>query len=78
MNSLTKEYCRSGTLGLYRALQILGYTPYHAYECFLVHGTEHTKVFKEAVIAHFNRLSGVKELTRGDCDKWFADYDVCG
>ncbi|KAJ5901197.1 hypothetical protein N7504_007190 [Penicillium tannophilum] len=67
---------RSGTLGLYRALQILGFTPYHVYECFIVKGTEHTKIFTEAAIAHYNRLSGIKRLTRADCDKWWANYDA--
>ncbi|KAJ5263166.1 hypothetical protein N7478_010771 [Penicillium angulare] len=67
---------RSGTLGLYRALQILGFKPYHVYECFIVNGTEHTKIFTETAIAQFNRLSGIKRATRADCDKWFANYDA--
>ncbi|KAJ5647893.1 hypothetical protein N7490_004265 [Penicillium lividum] len=70
------SHSRSGTLGLYRALQILGFTPYHVYECFIVNGTEHTKVFTEAAIAQNNRYSGIKRLTRADCDKWWANYDA--
>ncbi|KAJ5155776.1 hypothetical protein N7492_008579 [Penicillium capsulatum] len=70
------SHCRSGTLGLYRALQILGFKPYDAYECLVLHRAEHTKVFIEAAVAHYNQLSGIRRLTRADCDKWFADYDA--
>ncbi|KAJ5775109.1 uncharacterized protein N7511_000120 [Penicillium nucicola] len=70
------SHSRSGTLGLYRALQILGFTPYHVYECFIVNGTDHTKIFTEAAIAQNNPHSGIKKLTRADCDKWWANYDA--
>jgi hypothetical protein len=66
----------SGTLGLYKAMQILGYKPYHIYECCVYGGVPHLKVFKEAIIAEFNRLSGVRRYSRADYDKWLADYDV--
>ncbi|KAJ5693174.1 hypothetical protein N7462_002597 [Penicillium macrosclerotiorum] len=66
---------RSGTLGLYSAMQILGFRPYHLYECILVHGLSHMRVFKEAIIAQYNRMSGVKRYTRPDFEKWIGDYD---
>ncbi|KAJ5182786.1 hypothetical protein N7492_000402 [Penicillium capsulatum] len=66
---------RSGTLGLYRAMQILGFKPYHLFECVVVHGLPHVEIFKEAVTAQYNRLSGVKRYDRADCDKWMTGYD---
>ncbi|CAI7640150.1 unnamed protein product [Penicillium pancosmium] len=66
---------RSGTLGLYGAMKILGYRPYHLYECVCIHGATHIKIFKQAVIAQFNWLSGVRRLKKFDCEKWLADYD---
>ncbi|CAI7612459.1 unnamed protein product [Penicillium manginii] len=33
------------------------------------------KIFKQAVIAQFNWLSGVRRLKKPDCEKWLADYD---
>lgn len=41
-----------------------------------MHGVAHTRILKEAVTAHYNRLSGVKRYNRADCDKWMAGYDV--
>lgn len=67
---------RSGTLGLYYAMQILGYKTYHIYECVAVNGLTHIKVFKEAIIARYNKLSGIKRYDRKDCEKWMAGYDV--
>ncbi|KAJ5110031.1 hypothetical protein N7532_002676 [Penicillium argentinense] len=66
---------RSGTLGLYAAMKILGYRPYHLYECVCVQGSTHIKIFREAIIAQYNWLSGVKRLRKPDCEKWLADYD---
>ncbi|KAJ5097603.1 hypothetical protein N7456_008324, partial [Penicillium angulare] len=66
---------RSGTLGLYMAMQILGYNTYHIYECVAVNGLTHIKVFKEAVIAQCNQLSGIRRFDRKDCEKWLANYD---
>ena len=57
-------------------MQILGYKPYHMYECAAIGGLSHIKIFKEGVIARFNHFSGIKKLTRADCDKWLAGYDV--
>ncbi|KAJ5218204.1 uncharacterized protein N7498_000303 [Penicillium cinerascens] len=66
---------RSGTLGLYKAMKILGYKPYHMYECCAIGGVPHMKVLKEAVTSEHNRLSGIKKYTKADYDKWLADYD---
>lgn len=67
---------RSGTLGLYRAMQILGYKSYHIYECCAVHGVPHIEILNEAITAQYNRLSGIRRYTKADLDKWLADYDV--
>ncbi|KAH2534440.1 hypothetical protein KXW97_007857 [Aspergillus fumigatus] len=66
---------RTGTLGLYFAMKILGYTPYHMYEVALVQGTPGMAALLEAVIAEHNRLSGIKRFDKGDLDKLTADYD---
>ncbi|KAF4275905.1 hypothetical protein CNMCM8812_007699 [Aspergillus fumigatus] len=66
---------RTGTLGLYFAMKILGYTPYHMYEMALVQGTPGMAALLEAVIAEHNRLSGIKRFDKGDLDKLTADYD---
>lgn len=57
-------------------MQILGYKPYHMYECCAIGGVPHMKTFKEGIIAEFNRLSGGKRYSRADFDKWLGDYDV--
>jgi hypothetical protein len=67
---------RSGTLGLYWAMQILGFKTYHLYECINAGGLAHIKIFKEAITAYYNQLSGIKRYDRADCEKWLADYDV--
>lgn len=66
----------SGTLGLYWAMQILGFKTYHFYECCAHNELAHLKIFKEAVTAHYNQLSGIKRYDRADCEKWLANYDV--
>ena len=70
------SFLRSGTVGSYRAMQILGCKPLHMYECCAIGGVPHTKVFKEAVTSECNWLSGIKRYTRAEFDKWLADYDV--
>lgn len=57
-------------------MKILGYNTYHIYECVAVNGVSHIKMFKEAITAQYNRLSGVKRYNQDDCNKWLADYDV--
>lgn len=57
-------------------MKILGYNSYHIYECVAVRGLTHMQIFKEGIIAQYNRLAGVKRYTRTDFDKWLCDYDV--
>ncbi|GFF92173.1 hypothetical protein IFM60648_09656 [Aspergillus lentulus] len=66
---------RTGTLGLYFAMKILGYKPYHMYEVVLVQGKQGMSALLEAVTAQHNRLSGIKRLDKADLDKLTADYD---
>ncbi|KAJ5777066.1 hypothetical protein N7520_000312 [Penicillium odoratum] len=66
---------RSGTLGLYRAMQILGFNTYHIYECVVANELSHLKIFIEAITAHYNQLSGIKRYDLADCEKWLANYD---
>ncbi|GES57833.1 hypothetical protein ATEIFO6365_0002076800 [Aspergillus terreus] len=66
---------RTGTLGLYSALKILGYHPYHMVELVLNGGVTHMKLMIENVVANRNRLSGIKRYNREDVEKWLADYD---
>lgn len=65
----------SGTLGLYQAMGILGYNTYHMYECITADGI-HMEVFREAITAQYNGLSGIKKYTRPDFERWLGDYDV--
>jgi hypothetical protein len=57
-------------------MQILGFKPYHLYECIAVHGLPHMQVFKEAIVAQYNRIAGVKKFTQSDFENWLGDYDV--
>lgn len=57
-------------------MNILGYKPYHMYECAGVQGPPHMKTLEEAVIAQHNRLSGYRKYERPDFDRWLGDYDV--
>ncbi|KAF4178952.1 hypothetical protein CNMCM8927_002002 [Aspergillus lentulus] len=66
---------RTGTLGLYFAMKILGYKPYHMYEVVLVQGKQGMSALLEAVTAQHNRLSGIKRFGKADLDKLTADYD---
>ncbi|KAK2612655.1 hypothetical protein QQS21_001271 [Conoideocrella luteorostrata] len=68
---------RTGTLSVYEAMKILGYRPYHMAECVLEHGVSHMQVLDEALVAHYDRYSGIKRCTKEDFDKWFAGYDQC-
>ncbi|RLL97443.1 hypothetical protein CFD26_107077 [Aspergillus turcosus] len=66
---------RTGTLGLYFAMKILGYKPYHMYEVALVQGKPHMRALLEAMTAQHNRFSGIKRYDKVDFDKLTADYD---
>jgi hypothetical protein len=75
-SSTNGDIISSGTLGLYRAMRILGYKTYHLAECIFVHGLPHMEVFEEAITAQYNELSGVKKFDRSDYERWLGDYNV--
>ncbi|CAG8936489.1 unnamed protein product [Penicillium salamii] len=62
-------------MGLYQAMQILGFKTYHFYECIVNHGLPHMEVLQEAVTAQCNDLSGIKKYTKADYEKWLGEYD---
>ncbi|MBE3048722.1 hypothetical protein IMZ48_40730 [Candidatus Bathyarchaeota archaeon] len=69
----TKTAPRNGTLGLYRAFQILGYQPYHFVTCF-ARGIPHMTLAAEGLKAKY--FGEGRPFGRAEFDKWFADYDV--
>ncbi|KAJ5754014.1 uncharacterized protein N7511_008167 [Penicillium nucicola] len=75
MKVIVASPSRSGTLGLYQAMKILGFKTYHFYECIAVNGVPHMQAFTEGLIAQFNRIAGVKKFTKKDFDRWLGDYD---
>ncbi|KAJ5112168.1 hypothetical protein N7532_000213 [Penicillium argentinense] len=75
MKVIVASASRTGTLGLYRAMQILGYKAYHMYECCAVNGVAHMRTLEEAIISQHNRLSGLQKYERADFDRWLGDYD---
>jgi hypothetical protein len=75
-NILINELKRTGTLGLYSAVKVLGYKPYHMIEVVLNGGVPHMKIFEEAIKAEHNRFLGIKRYDKADFEKWLADYDV--
>lgn len=66
---------RTGTLGIYKALKILGYRPYHMIE-MCQGGIPQMKLCQEAIEARFRPELGIQPYARTEFDKWFADYDV--
>lgn len=63
----------NGTLGLYKALGVLGYNPYHLVTAFTA-GATHVRLIREGMAA---RMDGEgKQYGREDFDKWFADNGV--
>lgn len=70
---------RTATLGLYKALSILGYNTLHMIVIINgdIGGKHHDpKIFYEALESHNNPNSGIKPYTRADFEKWWAEYDV--
>lgn len=64
---------RNGTLGLYKAFQILGYNPYHLVTCF-TQGKRDVRIVKEGMEA---RMDGTGEpYGRAEFDRWFPDNAV--
>ncbi|KAI0161097.1 P-loop containing nucleoside triphosphate hydrolase protein [Hypoxylon sp. FL1284] len=64
---------RTGTHGLYNAMRILGYTPYHMAEV-LKAGAPAVQILNEGLKAELFHEG--KPYSRAEFDKWFADYDV--
>ncbi|KAK8130460.1 tubulin [Apiospora kogelbergensis] len=64
---------RTGTLGLYHALQILGFKPYHMAEV-LTNGADHARFLSEGVQA--STEGTFQPYGRAEFDKWFAGYDI--
>ncbi|KAK8017970.1 hypothetical protein PG991_007160 [Apiospora marii] len=61
---------RTGTLGVFLALKILGYRPFHISE-LLPHGVRQMQALEEAMVAS----STSNPFTRAELDKLFGDYD---
>jgi len=64
---------RTGTLSLYKAMEILGYRTYHGAEV-MRNGVAHMEIFEEALNAKYFGIG--KPYGRAEFDKWFADYDA--
>ncbi|KAI1760996.1 P-loop containing nucleoside triphosphate hydrolase protein [Hypoxylon sp. FL1150] len=64
---------RTGTFGIYNALKILGYKPYHMAEV-LKTGPTAIQILIDGLMAETFHKG--KPYGRAEFDKWFADYDV--
>ncbi|CAJ2514045.1 Uu.00g021640.m01.CDS01 [Anthostomella pinea] len=64
---------RTGTHGLYLALQELGFKPYHMVEA-IMDGPSAIRIMEEGMDAEFFHRG--KRYGREEFDKWFADYDI--
>ncbi|KAG5932547.1 hypothetical protein E4U53_001274 [Claviceps sorghi] len=65
---------RTGTMSVYRAMQILGFKAYHMAEC-IGGGVSQMQILDEAIHGEYNRFAGIQRYTKADFDKWFAEYD---
>ncbi|RYP52649.1 hypothetical protein DL769_010631 [Monosporascus sp. CRB-8-3] len=63
---------RTGTHGLYNALKLLGYKPYHMVEV-LGAGPKTVRIMREGMEGE---MGLGKPYSRKEFDKWFADYDI--
>lgn len=59
---------------MYQCFQMLGYKPYHMYEC-VKNGITHMSLLNEALRNKY--LGKGKPYDKADFDKWLANYDVC-
>lgn len=66
------EVCRTGTLGLYTALKMLGYKPFHISE-LLPYNFHGMSVLQEAITSN---SSNDESFSRPEFEKMWADYDV--
>lgn len=64
---------RTGTFSIYQSFQMLGYKPYHMYEC-VMNGETHMSLLNEALRNKY--LGEGKPYDKADFDKWLAAYDV--
>ncbi|KAK8087243.1 hypothetical protein PG994_002217 [Apiospora phragmitis] len=64
---------RTGTHGLYQALKVLGFKPYHMVEVF-ANGADHARYMTEGLAA--SAEGTFPPYGRAEFDKWFADYDI--
>ncbi|KAI2777326.1 P-loop containing nucleoside triphosphate hydrolase protein [Daldinia loculata] len=64
---------RTGTHGLYLALKLLGFKPYHMAEVIKA-GPQALHILSDGLRAEM--LHEGKPYGRAEFDKWFADYDV--
>ncbi|KAI4858568.1 hypothetical protein F4820DRAFT_227009 [Hypoxylon rubiginosum] len=64
---------RTGTHGLYLALKVLGFKPYHMAEV-LKTGSTAVQILNDGLVAEMFHKG--KPYGREEFDKWFADYDV--
>ncbi|KAK7921379.1 hypothetical protein PG985_009401 [Apiospora marii] len=64
---------RTGTHGLYQALKVLGFKPYHMVEVF-ANGADHARYMTEGLQASMDGTFA--PYGRAEFDKWFADYDI--
>lgn len=71
--TLTFNYHSNGTLGLYHALQKLGYNPCHMATVFRG-GHLELKMMKECFWE--GRTEGGKPYDKDDLQKWLGPYDV--
>ncbi|KAI0975315.1 P-loop containing nucleoside triphosphate hydrolase protein [Xylaria arbuscula] len=67
------SYSRSGTLGLCKAMEFLGYKPYNMGQV-IQNGYPHLKMFTEAL--SIKRTGQGRPYSRSDFDKWVWNYDV--
>ncbi|EGX92937.1 hypothetical protein CCM_04309 [Cordyceps militaris CM01] len=64
---------RTGTFSMYQCFQMLGYKPYHMYEC-VMNGYTHMSLLNEALRNKY--LGEGKPYDKADFDKWLANYDT--
>jgi hypothetical protein len=73
VDELIVSHDRNGTKGLYTALKILGYKPYHAAEIFKL-GVPHFRLCSDAIRGV--REGGNGRYSKEDFDKWLGAYDA--
>lgn len=62
-----------GTFSMYQSFQMLGYRPYHMYEC-VMGGATQMDLFSEAIRCKY--YAEGKPYGKAEFDKWLANFDV--